>query len=163
MDKQAEREIGRQLSEKLAEYWHEVDFNWGRNAGSYYTEDAIFDGGRVNYNGRREIQEFYNWRESRGARTSVHSISNFVCKVQDEDHATAYWICQLYAADGEGVLPTAPPIGIQRVVDEYVRQPDGEWLCKHRTWHALFAGGVPGTGLTPEEMKARMAKLDGKS
>ena len=32
------------LSLQLAEYWHEIDANLGRNASDYYTEDAEFHG-----------------------------------------------------------------------------------------------------------------------
>lgn len=42
MNDKQKREVARDLYDKLIAYWHEVDFNWGRNAGEYYMEDAIF-------------------------------------------------------------------------------------------------------------------------
>ena len=43
MDKVERQAIARELHDKVIAYWHDVDFNWGRNAGEYYTEDGIFD------------------------------------------------------------------------------------------------------------------------
>lgn len=159
MNDKQKREVARDLYDKLIAYWHEVDFNWGRNAGEYYMEDAVFEGGNGSfaYNGVSEIREFYKWREERGARVSVHAINNFHCEFESDTLATASWICMLYAHDGEAPQASEPPIGIQKVVDQYVLADNGLWLCQRRTWHSLFAGGVPGTGLTPQQMAERRA------
>ena len=143
------------LHQKLVRYWHDVDFNWGRNAASYYTEDGVFDGGNV-YNGREEIEEFYAYRRDRGARVALHVVANFLCDADSDDHATATWVCMLYAHDGEAPQVTAPPINVSKVTDEYVKV-NGEWLCKHRKWKTLFKGGTAATILSPEEMAKRKA------
>ena len=75
----ATREIARQLHEKVVAYWHDVDFNWGRNASAHYTEDGVFLGSSVRYDGRAEIQEFYNWRLDRGERTNVSPPARRSC------------------------------------------------------------------------------------
>ncbi len=36
-------ELTQELMILLADYWNDVDTNWGRNAGDYYTDDAIFE------------------------------------------------------------------------------------------------------------------------
>lgn len=43
--------ISRHLEETVIAYWHDVDFNWGRNAAAHYTEDAVFVSPRVRYEG----------------------------------------------------------------------------------------------------------------
>ena len=49
-------ELNQLLSLQLAEYWHEIDFNGGRNASGYYTEDAVFHGQFASYEGVAKIQ-----------------------------------------------------------------------------------------------------------
>lgn len=133
------------LENQLTEYWHDVDTNWGRNAGRYYTEDAVFDGGEAVYRGRAKIEEFYAWRVNRGPRVAVHAYTNFRLRVESDDRAISTWYLLLYAADGEPVLPTHPPINIALVTDELERQPDGRWLYASRTFRSLFLGGTPPT------------------
>src|SRR5690606_25100398 len=106
------------LENQLAEYWHDVDTNWGRNAGRYYTEDAVFDGGEAVYRGRAKIEEFYAWRLNRGPRVAVHAYTNFRLEMESDDRAVCTWYLLLYAADGVPVLPTHPPINIALVTDE---------------------------------------------
>jgi hypothetical protein len=145
------------LHNKLVAYWHDVDFNWGRNAGSYYTEDAIFEtiGSPHSYHSRAEIEAFYAFRRDRGARVNIHAVVNFTCAFE-EDTVLGSWICVLYAHDGEAPQPSAPPIVTALVKDIYVRQ-DGDWLVARRTWHILFRGGVPGTLASREEIEKRLA------
>jgi hypothetical protein len=50
----------------------------------------------------------------------------------------------LYAADGERVLPTHPPITISLATDRYVLR-DGTWLCTYRRFEHLFEGDTPVT------------------
>jgi len=144
------------LHNKLIAYWHDVDFNWGRNAGSYYTEDAIFEtaGSPNAYRGRAEIEAFYGFRQDRGPRVNVHAVVNFTCAFEGEQ-VLGSWICVLYAHDGEAPQPSAPPIVTALVKDIYVRQ-DGTWLVARRTWHILFRGGVPGTSAPREEIEKRI-------
>ena len=61
----AELEMG------LADFWHDVDTNWGRNAAEYYAPEGVYRSGRLNLVGRDEIQKFYGWREDRGARVAL--------------------------------------------------------------------------------------------
>lgn len=157
MDAAQRRDITTDLHNKLVAYWHDVDFNWGLNAGSYYTEDAIFEGGQMQpYNGRTEIEEFYAYRRDRGARVVLHGVINFHCTVESDTVAKGAWICMLHAHDGEAPQVTAPPINISLVTDVYVLQ-DGEWLVKRRTWKALFRGGAAATILPRAEMEKRLA------
>lgn len=144
-----------ELQTLLADYWHDVDTNWGRNAGSYYTEDAEFIGEAATYKGRAKIQAFYAWRVSQGPRLAVHAVSNFRVDAmqatqlpKEPKTARATWYLLLYAANGEPILPTHPPITISLVTDDYVRVPEDSveqstWLCRRRHFKTLFQGGTP--------------------
>ena len=136
--------LNQDLSLQLAEYWHEIDFNGGRGASAYYTEDAVFHGQFASYEGVAKIQQFYDWRRTRGARLSVHSFTNFRAWFTGPDAAEATNFLFLYAADGERVLPTHPPITISLATDRYVLR-DGRWLCTYRRFEHLFEGDTPVT------------------
>lgn len=155
MDKVERQTAARELHDKLIAYWHDVDFNWGRNAGAYYTEDGIFDGATFSYNGRQQIEEFYAFRRDRGPRVVLHAVINFHCTFESDTLAHGDWVCVLWAHDGEPPQESAPPISTSLIKDTYVLQ-DGEWLVKRRTWHTLFKGGVEVTILKPEDMAKRM-------
>jgi hypothetical protein len=131
-----------ELQVLLADYWHDIDTNWGRNAGLYYTENADFIGEAATYSGRAKIEEFYAWRVAQGPRLAVHAVNNFRIESASVDHAKATWYLLLYAADGGPILPTHPPITISLVTDDYERGSDG-WLCRRRQFKTLFQGGAP--------------------
>ncbi len=132
-----------ELAAMLADYWHDVDTNWGRTAGDYYTDDAAFIGEAATYAGKVKIQEFYAWRVAQGPRLAVHAINNFRVESLEGDRARATWYCLLYAANGEPILLSNPPITISLVTDDYIRSTDGAWLCQRRQWKTLFQGGAP--------------------
>lgn len=134
--------LAQELQALLADYWHDIDTNWGRNAGAYYTENADFIGEAATYSGRAKIEEFYAWRVKQGPRLAVHAVANFRVESASADRARATWYLLLYAANGEPVLPTHPPITISLVTDDYERSPQG-WLCSRRHWKTLFQGGTP--------------------
>jgi hypothetical protein len=134
--------LAQELQALLADYWHDIDTNWGRNAGRYYTENADFIGEAATYSGRAKIEEFYAWRVKQGPRLAVHAVNNFRVESATTDRARATWYLLLYAANGEPILPTHPPITISLVTDDYEHGPDG-WLCSRRHWKTLFQGGTP--------------------
>jgi hypothetical protein len=134
--------LAQELQAILIEYWHDIDTNWGRNAGMYYTEDAEFIGEAATYSGRAKIEEFYAWRVKQGPRLAVHAVSNLRVEREESDRPRATWYLLLYAANGEPILPTHPPITISLVTDDYVRGPGGEWLCSRRQFKTLFQGGA---------------------
>jgi hypothetical protein len=134
-----------ELHSLLIEYWHDVDTNWGRNAPDYYTEDGVFEGPEATYQGREKIRQFYEWRVKRGKRLAVHAVNNFRVKFESASRATSTWYMLLYAADGEPVLPTHPPIQIALVTDICVRDESGTWRYAHRKFEAWFQGGTPPT------------------
>ena len=146
MDRLERHLIWTDLEKLTVDYWHEVDTNWGRGAHEYFVEDGTFQASNDTiFRGRKEIKNFYTWRESRGARVARHLINNFRVSITDEAHATTNWVLCLYAADGSPVLPSLPPIQVSDSVDVCVRGSDGAWRYVSRKLTSLFAGGAPVT------------------
>ena len=157
MDAATQRDTTHDLHQKLVRYWHDVDFDWGRGAANYYTQDAVFEGEGFAYNGRAEIEEFYAFRRDRGPRVVLHAVTNFSCTFDSDTRANAAWVCLLYAHDGEPPQASAPPINISLVRDVYVRER-GEWLVQRRSWSTLFQGGAPVTKLSRDALEQRRAE-----
>ncbi len=134
--------LNEELSLQLADYWHEIDFNGGRGASAYYTEDAEFHGQYASYVGRGKIQQFYDWRVAQGPRLSVHSFTNHRAWFTGPDTAEATNFLMLYARNGEKILPSHAPITISLATDRYRRVGD-RWLCTWRQFEHLFEGDVP--------------------
>ena len=137
--------VTQELHAMLLDYWHDVDTNWGRNAGDYYTDDGVFEMTRTTYHGRPKIEEFYRWRIAQGPRIALHAVHNFRALPESPTHATTTWYLFLYAAPGEPVLPTNPPIQIAFVTDTCLKGDDGRWRYKHRKFVTWFEGGIPPT------------------
>ncbi|MBA16904.1 MAG: hypothetical protein CMN73_11200 [Sphingomonas sp.] len=132
----AELEMG------LADFWHDVDTNWGRNAAEYYAPEGVYRSGRLNLVGRDEIQKFYGWREDRGARVAVHAYSNFRAEFDGEGGATANWYMLLWAADGEAPLESRVLTRLSRASETFRwDEGEGRWLCTLRELTNLFKGG----------------------
>jgi hypothetical protein len=129
----------------MNDYWYEVDMNGGLGVSARYTENGIFEGGGDPLVGREAIEAFYAWRVGRGVRTSRHVITNFRAEFHDDRTATTYCVMMLYAADGPPILPSTPPIIITDLIDQCVKEDDGEWRYKKRSFVALFQGGAPAT------------------
>jgi hypothetical protein len=145
--------ISVELERMLADFWHDVDTNWGRQAADFFTEDGVFEASARTYAGRATIERFYRYRQDRGARVAVHSVANFRAEPIAPDEAVCTWYLILYASDGEPVLPSAPPIQIALATDHCTRGEDGRWRYRHRKFETLFKGGVPTTTMSEEYEK----------
>lgn len=135
--------IGRELELMLADFWYDVDTNYGRLVSDYYTEDGVFETSSQIYRGREMIRGFYQYREDQGPRVAAHAVSNFRVKIISPTEAITTWYLTLYAHDGEPVLTAAAPIQIGLSTDVCVKEADGVWRYKHRKFHIWFKGGVP--------------------
>jgi hypothetical protein len=133
-----------ELSTQLSNYWHEIDFNGGRDASSYYTEDAEFHGQYASYIGVAKIQQFYDWRVAQGPRLSVHSFTNFRAWFTGPDTAESTNFLMLYARNGVKIQPSHAPITVSLATDRF-RRVSGQWLCTWRQFEHLFEGDVPVT------------------
>lgn len=137
--------LTQELALRLHDYWHDVDHNWGRGAHLFYTEDGRFEASSgALYAGRDMIAKYYQYRESRGARSALHLVSNFRAEAYGEDAAFATWYLQIFASDGVPPHELAPPIMIALMRDDY-RKINGDWLCARRNFGAFFKGRTPVT------------------
>ncbi|WP_269758568.1 hypothetical protein [Variovorax sp. E3] len=73
-------------------------------------------------------------------------MQNFRAVPVSPDRVDCNYVMSLYAADGEGVLPSRPAIMIADVRETVVRQADGGWLYALRTLRPLFRDDTPTTG-----------------
>jgi len=146
MDKKDLLALRQELEALAVDFWHEVDANNGRDAARFYVEDAVFETSVREYRGRDAIHAFYNRREQRGARLSLHVVQNFRIEVDTVDRARCEYVMSLYAADGEPVLPSRPAIMIAIAQETVRRQADGSWLYESRRLKPLFRDETPTTG-----------------
>jgi len=135
-----------EIEQLLVEYWHDVDHHWGRNAHEYFLEDGIFmNSAARGRQGREAIKDFYSGRQDRGPRIARHVFSNLRVIMNDATHVTSEWILQIFAADGEPMLPSEPAILVADVTDLVELCPDGRWRYRSRTIKGLFKGSTPTT------------------
>lgn len=132
--------IAQEIEDRLLDYWRDVDENAGRQAGSFWTEDAVWEAPARVFKGRAEIQGFFDWRLSRGDRLALHVVANLKVTVESETAASATWYLLLYAADGRPVQPSQPAQQIAGIEDRWSRGADGQWRCAFRKFKVLFTG-----------------------
>ncbi|MBT2186341.1 nuclear transport factor 2 family protein [Sphingobium nicotianae] len=147
--------LNAELSLLLADYWHEVDFNMGRDAARYYTDDAEFHGPAASYIGPAKIQQFYDWRIAQGPRLANHCFTNLRARYTGPDSSEATYYMYIYAANGVKPLPTHPPITVSLLTERFRRGSGGEWLCSYRRFETLFEGGTPATNPNLDDVPPR--------
>jgi hypothetical protein len=145
------------LTELEVDYWHDVDFNWGRTAHTRYLEDGTFIIGDIRMEGREAISQFYGWREGRGDRVARHVVSNFRLEQSTENSATLRCILLLYAADGRPVLPSQPAILIADVLSECLRCADGQFRFRSHVLLPIFMSGEAPTLPQPQAWENKTA------
>lgn len=146
MDKQHLLNLRMELESLVIDYWHEVDVNGGQSAPGYYTADALFETSVRQYRGIAEIEAFYQRRQSRGPRVSIHVVNNFRVQPQSDTRVACSYVISLFAADGAPVLPSRPAILFGFADEVMVQQADARWLCASRRIRALFRDETPTTG-----------------
>ena len=133
-----------ELSQFVADYWHEVDHNAGARAHEFFIPHGVFMTSTQIYEGQDAIQEFYQKRSARGDRTARHLVNNLRIARATDDEVTIDWVLCLYAHDGLPVQASAPPILIADVSDCCV-QTQGGWRLRSRQINPVFKGGVSTT------------------
>jgi hypothetical protein len=135
-----------ELQALAVDFWHEVDAHGGRDAARFYLEDALFATSIREYRGRAAIHDFYDRREQRGPRVSLHVVQNFRIEILAPDRVRCEYVMSLFAGDGEPVLPSRPAIMVAIAQEEVQQQPDGQWLYAMRRLKPLFRDETPTTG-----------------
>jgi len=128
-----------------ASYWHEVDFNGGRNAHEFYQPDGLMVVGHNRFEGREKIREFYQWRERQtvnavsSVKTMRHLISNLLVEPAAERRARVTGIISFYgAATRPPVTQSKPPMLVADLINECVCDDDARWHFQSHTLRPVF-------------------------
>jgi SnoaL-like protein len=128
-----------------ARYWHEVDFNGGRNAHEFFLPDGLMEVGHNRFHGREKIQEFYAWRQRQAAtaissvKTTRHLIHNLYVESGDDRAAKVLGIISFYGAIVRPPAPQSkPPMLIADLISECVHDGENGWLFKSHRLEPVF-------------------------
>lgn len=126
----------------LADYWREVDSNGAVNAGSFFTEDGIFEVGDIQtYHGPAGVNEFHRTRLARGARTTMHTFSNVTVELETPDRAAMSAVTVNYGADGTPpITELAGPSLVAQLRITAERGKDGAWRFSSMRGEPMFIG-----------------------
>ena len=133
MDRDNEREIERDISKALSQYYCDVDQRAYEQAAALYTEDAEWQSLGVVLHGREEILKALYGGLADG--TIRHIKTNAVVSVADEDHAQARWTNTVYYTadtrieESDGPLAFEGPHRVQDFMADFVRTPEGWRIC----------------------------------
>lgn len=134
-----------ELQQMIADYWAECDFNAGRDAASFYTEDCVAEVSVGTVRGRDGITKYYADMADRqaqsGGRTTRHVAVNVRIFLQDKDRATIK--CQTIGFAGGGKVPVAgtAPAAVSDMRIECRRDADGQWRFFEYVASPKFIGG----------------------
>ncbi len=118
----------------MIDYWHEVDFNAGRQAHEHFTLDADFTASSgTRYEGRPAIRQFYETLLGSVDAKLRHAVSNLRVVPDGPDRACAQSLLFFHSMAGTIAGPSAPPKLIADVIDICVREADGVWRYASRT------------------------------
>ena len=72
------------LQQNAVDYWHWVDHRGGAGVSAMFTQDGVFHAGPGKpLVGRAAIEEFYGWRQDRGARVVRQVVHHCVRRPDD--------------------------------------------------------------------------------
>jgi 3-phenylpropionate/cinnamic acid dioxygenase small subunit len=101
--------------------WHEV--------ADLCTDDAVLSIRRREIVGKEGLAEWAEYRAAKGARKTLHQMTNLRIDAVDQNHATGVAALVLHMAKGSGNTTYVDLVGDYH--DEYVRTPDG-WRFRRR-------------------------------
>ena len=135
------------LYELEARYWHDVDFNGGRDADRFFLPDCVMVVGDNRFEGRDKIREFYRWRELQAAtaissmKTTRHLINNLFVEASDDRSAKVLGIVCFYGASVRAPAPQSkPPMLVADLINHCVLGDDDRWRFKSHTLQPVFMG-----------------------
>jgi hypothetical protein len=138
-------------------YWYDVDVNDGRKAHEYFTPDGVKMVGHNRFEGREQIQAFYQWRSRQsgtetvrqlgisGLRAVRHLVTNLHVASCGERCATVRGMVIFYG--GPSKHQSNPPM-IADLITECVLNTDNVWRYKSHTLVPVFM-----SKMTPPEMQ----------
>jgi ketosteroid isomerase-like protein len=135
-----ERSVAERACERLVyEYCHLIDLGTADRVHELFTDDGVWEAGRIVMTGIEEIREGFG-RRAEMSRTSRHVCTNVVINVLSEDSAEGVSYVTLYRHDGEGDGPAPTndqPVMVGHYADRFARTEDG-WRIAHRRAEIAF-------------------------
>ena len=128
------------LSRLMANYWADVDENGGREAHEYYERDGVYVIGNNRFEGRNQIEAFYNRRRF-GKIMTRHLLSNLRAFGDVEPHARILGLVSLYRAEGGSPFQGArPPAMIADFEARCVLGADRRWRFESHVLRPFIVG-----------------------
>ncbi len=137
-------EIERACERLVTAYCHYVDHGEAARIAELFTEDGVWAGPGTKMTGRAELGAGFGQRQAQKERMSRHVCNNFLCEVEDADHATGVVYLTLYRHDGDADRKLSPLEGPELVGeyrDRFVRTPEG-WRIADRRISVTFMRGA---------------------
>ena len=143
----AERFLIERACERLVvAYAHYVDHGQASLIADLFTEDGRWSAPGVEMLGRKQLRAGFARREANQGRMSRHVCTNFLCDVQDAQHASGVVYLTLYRHDGpEGRLssPLEAPVLVGEYQDQFVHTGEG-WRMASRSLVVSFSNAELG-------------------
>lgn len=131
------------IEDLLTEFAFRLDQHGGAGIEDLFTVGGTLTMDDAKLQGRDEVRAGYEQRASRGARTARHLINNVRVTMLGTERANVVSSMVLYAADGEPVLTSQPPLIVADYNDVVVCEPGAGWRFESRQLTTLFRGSGP--------------------
>jgi SnoaL-like domain len=124
-----------------ATYWHDVDFNGGRNAATFYVPAGVFAVGDNQFEGHSRISAFYAWRRRRGEASTRHIVHNLLVERIDERRAKAIAVMAIYRGTGRPPFTGRnAPILVGDLASDCILDADDRWRYVSHRLDPIFVG-----------------------
>jgi hypothetical protein len=135
-----------EIKKLRARYFEACDGGWDGRAThntekilSFFTEDCVWDGGRLGIrNGRQELRAYYAESTPSDAPLAFHILTNPIVEVAG-DRATGNWHLTIMLTNAEGKSMLVSSV----LDDEYTRTPEG-WRISRTRYAVALTGQYEG-------------------
>jgi hypothetical protein len=124
-----------EVEQMILDWSREIDFNGGRDAVQYFTEDCVAESGSITFRGHAGVKKYYDDRlafiranQKDGVRTTRHTCLNLHMSFPDKDRATVNFYIITFGGEGKPpVMDGTLPVTITDTRFECRRGADGNW------------------------------------
>ena len=141
MNNQERSSIEKACERLVVVYTHYVDHGQASRIPELFTEEGKWSAPGIEMLGREQLQSGFAQREANRGRMSRHVCTNFLCEVEDAEHASGVVYLTLYRHDGAADRRTSPleaPVLVGEYRDRFVRTPEG-WRMASRQLEVSFS------------------------
>ncbi|MDG2048868.1 MAG: nuclear transport factor 2 family protein [Myxococcota bacterium] len=141
MDNAEKNSIERACERLVVAYTHHVDHGQASRIPELFTQDGRWSAPGIEMLGREQLRSGFARREANRGRMSRHVCTNFLCEVEDAEHASGVVYLTLYRHDGAVDRRTSPlesPVLVGEYRDRFVRTREG-WRMASRQLEVSFS------------------------